>query len=318
MSFSIIIPHKNTPELLQRCLDSIPRRKDVQIIVVDDNSDADKVDFNNFPGLGDPKVEVYLTKEGKGAGYARNVGMSRAKGDWLIFADADDYFYTENLSILMDMQIPDEYNVIVWKSKYVYLDGTSRWLNEDIECADGIVSCTSVEKLYGEYVTPWAKMVRRSFCQGINLSFEEVRFSNDEIFSTRLGLSVFKYGYVALSIYCHERVKGSLVESGGVDNWKSRLSVYFRKNKLLVMNNRQIIDLQGIFGFLYEMDYHAFLSSFGEEKKVLGWRVAYKDYKSFCYKKEISLLPFFKKICFRRFCASIKYRLRKYCCGKRV
>ena len=46
INFSFIIPHKNTPDLLQKCLDSIPRRDDVQIIVVDDNSDADKVDFD--------------------------------------------------------------------------------------------------------------------------------------------------------------------------------------------------------------------------------------------------------------------------------
>ena len=38
INYSIIIPHKNIPNLLQRCLDSIPNREDVQIIVVDDNS----------------------------------------------------------------------------------------------------------------------------------------------------------------------------------------------------------------------------------------------------------------------------------------
>lgn len=72
IAYTFIIPHKNSPDLLQKCLDSIPRRDDVQIIVVDDNSDAGKVDFDHFPGLDDPTVEVYLTKEGKGAGYARN------------------------------------------------------------------------------------------------------------------------------------------------------------------------------------------------------------------------------------------------------
>lgn len=46
--FSIIIPHKNTPDLLQRCLDSIPVCDDVQVIVVDDNNDTDKVDFGHF------------------------------------------------------------------------------------------------------------------------------------------------------------------------------------------------------------------------------------------------------------------------------
>lgn len=43
--YSIIIPHYNIPELLQRCLDSIPERDDVQVIVVDDNSDSSKVDL---------------------------------------------------------------------------------------------------------------------------------------------------------------------------------------------------------------------------------------------------------------------------------
>ena len=49
--YSIIIPHKNIPKLLQRCLDSIPERDDVQVIIVDDNSDPAIVDFEHFPGL---------------------------------------------------------------------------------------------------------------------------------------------------------------------------------------------------------------------------------------------------------------------------
>jgi len=67
INYSIIIPHKNTPDLLQKCIDSIPHREDVQIIVVDDNSDEDKVDFEHFPGLNEKATEVYFTKEGKGA-----------------------------------------------------------------------------------------------------------------------------------------------------------------------------------------------------------------------------------------------------------
>ena len=64
INYSIIIPHKNIPNLLQRCLDSIPNREDVQIIVVDDNSDPNIVDFDKFPGLNRSNVEVIFTKEG--------------------------------------------------------------------------------------------------------------------------------------------------------------------------------------------------------------------------------------------------------------
>ena len=37
INYSIIIPHKNSAILLKRCLDSIPQRNDIEIIVVDDN-----------------------------------------------------------------------------------------------------------------------------------------------------------------------------------------------------------------------------------------------------------------------------------------
>ena len=39
VNYTIIIPHHNIPNLLRRCLHSIPLRDDVQIIVVDDCSD---------------------------------------------------------------------------------------------------------------------------------------------------------------------------------------------------------------------------------------------------------------------------------------
>ena len=49
IKYSIIIPHYNTPELLLRCVTSIPERNDIQIIVVDDNS-PDAIDYQNlFP-----------------------------------------------------------------------------------------------------------------------------------------------------------------------------------------------------------------------------------------------------------------------------
>ena len=92
INYSIIIPHKNIPYLLQRCIDSIPYRDDVQIIVIDDNSDPTIVDFSNFPGCNRPQVEIYFTKDGRGAGYARNVGLQHVKEKWVLFADADDLF----------------------------------------------------------------------------------------------------------------------------------------------------------------------------------------------------------------------------------
>ena len=93
-NYSIIIPHKNCPDLLQRALDSIPEKDDIQVIIVDDNSDASRVDFKNFPGLNRKNTIVVFDKSGKGAGRARNIGLSKIDNNttWVTFLDADDFY----------------------------------------------------------------------------------------------------------------------------------------------------------------------------------------------------------------------------------
>ena len=116
INYTIIIPHYNTPKLLYRCLDSIPNREDIQIIVVDDNSDNDK-----RPQISKPNLEiVYLSKEeSKGAGRARNIGLTKAAGEWLIFADADD-FYLNGALDLCDKYLKTKYDIIYFGSLKSY------------------------------------------------------------------------------------------------------------------------------------------------------------------------------------------------------
>lgn len=90
--YSIIIPHYNVPELLQRCLNSIPNLPSFQIIIVDDCSDGKIVDFRCFPGMERENVKCIFLKEKHGAGFARNLGLRYACGKWVLFADADDFF----------------------------------------------------------------------------------------------------------------------------------------------------------------------------------------------------------------------------------
>ena len=78
MYYSIIIPHYNIPNLLRRLLDSVPSRNDLEAIIIDDNSDSNAVDFEQFPGLDKNNVKVIFDKKGGGGGYARNIGLKHA------------------------------------------------------------------------------------------------------------------------------------------------------------------------------------------------------------------------------------------------
>src|SRR5690606_20391341 len=93
------IPHKNIPHLLIRCVKSIPKRQDLEIIIVDDNSDEKFLDILSSL-CSSENVKIIWNEESKGAGAARNLGMSLAKGKWLLFADADDFYVSDFISVL--------------------------------------------------------------------------------------------------------------------------------------------------------------------------------------------------------------------------
>ena len=122
MSYTIITPHKNTPELLERLLGSVPVSIDAQIIVVDDHSDADKYRMVEH-SCQQHHVELY-TSEGRYAGGARNTGLKHARGEWVVFADADDYFYPYTFEIL-DKNKESDNDII-----YFYFDSRDGVTNE--------------------------------------------------------------------------------------------------------------------------------------------------------------------------------------------
>lgn len=239
INYTIIIPHKNTPKYLQRCLDSIPEREDIQVIVVDDNSD--NVDTINFPGLNKKNTEVYFTKEGKGAGYARNIGLSRAKGKWLLFADADDYFNLDFLTIT-DEYLDSDNEIIYFSASSIDIDTGKRSNRNKIlvksinEYKEGCIK--SKDNLVFKNWMPWCKMFNHDFVQKNNLKFEEVKVGNDALFTINAGISANKIYVDVRSIYCVTFNKKSLSFNNNEDLFDERFMSKIRINNFLTKLNK--------------------------------------------------------------------------------
>jgi glycosyltransferase involved in cell wall biosynthesis len=208
--YSIVIPHKNIPDLLRRCLDSIPRRDDLQIIVVDDNSDTGMVDFSQFPGLGDPSVEVLFEKEGKGGGYARNIGLTRAKGAYVLFADADD-FYTPDFNAILDTYKEDTSDIVFFNAHSVSSDTfkpaeRSGPLNRYIGIYHTSHRQSRKKKaellLRYRFSEPWAKIIKKSFIDEHHLRFDETPINNDCTFSYSAGFYAQAIAVESRTGYC--------------------------------------------------------------------------------------------------------------------
>lgn len=234
MLYSIIIPHKNIPHLLQRCLDSIPQREDIQVIVVDDNSSTEVVDFSNFPGQDRAGVEILFTKEGRGAGYARNEGLKLVKGKWLLFADADDFFLPGFLDALDAYRDTDD-DLITFRAESADCDtleflpsrqghyGIYEKIAEDMD--------TDFLKYHND--VPWAKMISAKLVQEHAIRFDETPVANDVMFSAYVDYYACKTAACSTSIYCATARQGSLQYAPELNNLLVRLAVTCRLNRFL-------------------------------------------------------------------------------------
>lgn len=226
ITYTIIIPHKNIPNLLKRCIDSIPQREDVQVIVVDDNSDPNIVDFAHFPGLERADVECYFTKEGKGAGYARNVGLKHARGKWLLFADADDFLHKGALLIL-DLWKDSEYDIIFFNSNRIdSVTGDDK--------GNMISELVTEEMLRYKFPVPWGKMIRRELIVTHRIFFDEVLASEDEMFSLKCGYHAQKTKVSQDFLCCNMMRNNSISWCKSFDFLLEKMLVYITVNKFIL------------------------------------------------------------------------------------
>ena len=158
---SIIIPfYGNANELLlHRCLESIKMQRMVEdsyeVIVADDG--------------------------GNGLGGARNKGMNRAKGDYLLFVDADDYLFPDTLKSCLELLSQQSPDMLSFGFKEVSDDAigheeTEYWRYQIFPTGSDIMAqCNFLG-------TAWRHLFRREWVQKNRLLFAEGVYHEDEAF----------------------------------------------------------------------------------------------------------------------------------------
>ena len=113
MKYSVIIPVYNSEKTIKRCIESITSqaRTDVEIIVINDGStdmsesicNKMQSQYNNI---------VYIHKGNGGVSSARNLGLSVAKGKYVMFIDSDDYVADNTLKSLITIAEKDNSDIV--------------------------------------------------------------------------------------------------------------------------------------------------------------------------------------------------------------
>jgi len=101
---SVIIPLYNKERAIECTINSVLKQTyaDFELIVVDDGSNDNSANIVTGIALKDKRI-TYIYKKNGGVSSARNFGLSKANGEWIVFLDADDEMLPNNLEVLTSL-----------------------------------------------------------------------------------------------------------------------------------------------------------------------------------------------------------------------
>lgn len=234
---TILIPHKNQPEKLERLLKSIP--SDIEVVVVDDLSDEHQyVKAQHVVKKASNKIKLIRNLTGENnAGVARNIALENSNSEWVIFADSDDEFIEDNFEILLRKIKETTSDIVIFNVEAVKeLDQTK---SERVDSYHELINNWPLNKstIAYSWVVPWGKAIRRlPTIDKRNLRFASKIASNDIEFSIELASTTCKIDLLDSVIYrCYES-DSSLTATIDPIKARDRLRASCNANKILFKN----------------------------------------------------------------------------------
>lgn len=229
---TIIIPHYNNPKGLKKLIETIPNNREIQILVIDDKSDTDLLLLKELKKEYSNSNVLFLdnTSNKKGAGVCRNIGLQFSEGKWILFADSDDYFL-KNFYNIINKYFETNYEIIYFCPTSIDLT-TNEIADRHLPFERLVLNYLNMpnketeNKLRYRFNVPWSKMIKKSFIEKYQITFDEVLVANDVMFSTKAGHFVEKYKVTKERIYCVTKGKGSLTTKINKKAFYQRLNIW--------------------------------------------------------------------------------------------
>lgn len=111
---SVIIPAYNVEKYIDECLKSVVSQTftDLEIVFVDNCSTDSTLEIAGKYANMDSRIRIY-SQSVHGISETRNVGIDNARGEWILFVDADDYIAEDSVEVLLKKASEDNVSVVL-------------------------------------------------------------------------------------------------------------------------------------------------------------------------------------------------------------
>jgi len=208
VKISVIVPVYNTFLYLEKCLDSIFNQtlEEIEVIVINDGSTDDSLKtIKKYYKKYKDKM-VIIDKKNEGQAVARNLGIKKAKGEYICFIDSDDWIDTNMFKHLYDSAFSNDYDIVYCNSNIVKDGNFFPLLCEQY-------SCDNKKNYIINNFGPCAKLIKREIIVNNNLEFLEHRIYEDLAIVPAYALYAKKVGFVDKCYYNYFMRSGSTMNN---------------------------------------------------------------------------------------------------------
>ena len=222
VEISVIIPAYNAIDYLDEALDSIINQsfEDLEIICVDDGSTDTTLERLEYYASKDSRVQVY-TQENQGPGGASNTGLSKAKGKYVYFMDADDILELNALEELYNIMEEKELDFVIFKA-INYDQDTDKYFEDSYftmprlheVVGDDVFDWRDIgNTIFDICVTPWSKLYRHDLIKKSGAQFPLELIYHDNIFFWEIMFNSSRICFYDKILYTRRVHSSSLVHS---------------------------------------------------------------------------------------------------------
>ena len=229
---SIIIPVYNTQDYLPRCIDSVLglQEKDWELILVDDESTDNSGKICDEYALKDSRIRV-IHQKNQGPAAARQNGLESAKGDWIMFADSDDWLDEKILTVLMKNQQETGAGIVCC----IFVNMNEKNEKQHLPTfKESYIDCYNAEECMmhmhrTRYLTgsPCTKLFRKDLFEGINFC-KDVTIGEDYSMIVQLAQKAGRVRMLHEELYYRFVRKGSISHMGYSERHKKAFDNYMR------------------------------------------------------------------------------------------
>lgn len=228
---SVIIPCFNSQLTIKKCVTSIINNKYCkEIIIVDDGSTDSSSNIIKDMERKNPIIKYYYKNNG-GVSTARNYGISKAEGNYILFVDSDDYLSEKAIDNAYTFLIENNLDICNFRMEEInFIRKSEETINKlDIKIFnhENISDAMINTSLYSSC----AKLIKKNIILENNVRFnEKITYSEDYIFSLNIYKYVKKVGICDSSIYYVENINPNSISKSYVKNMSESI---FEKRKSL-------------------------------------------------------------------------------------